>query len=257
MSDYIESSFWAIIPDFVLSSTELKPNAKLLYGKITSLQRARGYCYASNKYLADGIGILPDTVTKLLKDLTDAGFIHIVYTNCEGETRRIYTIMCPNPSEHPDKYPVPPGQISGDPPDKYPVPPGQISGKEYKGDNKGENPPIAPQGGRKHKNRGEPKQAPDHQPERFEKFWKFYPRHEDKQAAIRAWDRLKPSDELIDQMAKALVRQKKSDDWIKGIGIPYACKWINNRRWEDELAAGPSLGSQPIEPDMRGGLPAW
>ena len=49
-----------------------------------------------------------------------------------------------------------------------------------------------------------PKPAPDWKPERFARFWDYYPRGESKQAAIRAWDRLRPSDELISEMAVAL-----------------------------------------------------
>ena len=92
-------------------------------------------------------------------------------------------------------------------------------------------PPKAPQGGR----RREAKEEPDWKPERFRGFWKFYPRGENKQAAIRAWDKLRPSDELIDRMGAALKRQKQSEDWRAGIGVPYASTWLNQRRWEDEV----------------------
>jgi len=30
---------------------------------------------------------------------------------------------------------------------------------------------------------------------------------------------------------------KQTDEWQRGIGIPYASTWLNNRRWEDEPAA--------------------
>lgn len=99
------------------------------------------------------------------------------------------------------------------------------------------NPPIVPPEGtapkRKHKN--EPKDKPDWNPERFAGFWEHYPRGEDKQAAIRAWDKLQPDDALINRMALALMRQMASQPWTEGIGIPYASTWINQRRWEDEV----------------------
>lgn len=81
--------------------------------------------------------------------------------------------------------------------------------------------------------RGTCKDAPDWKPERFAGFWDYYPRGEDKQSAIRAWDKLQPSDELIDEMAAALVRQVASESWQAGVGIPYASTWLNNRRWKD------------------------
>ena len=79
-------------------------------------------------------------------------------------------------------------------------------------------------------------------PERFDKFWTFYRqrvRGEDKQAAIRAWDRLKPDEALIAEMGKALLAQLDSPDWRAGIGIPYASTWLNHRRWEDSLRQAP------------------
>ena len=59
--------------------------------------------------------------------------------------------------------------------------------------------------------------------------------HKSKQAAQRAWNRLKPSDELIALMGKALARQKQSEEWTReDARIPYAATWLNQRRWEDE-----------------------
>lgn len=84
-----------------------------------------------------------------------------------------------------------------------------------------------------------PKDAPDWKPERFARFWDYYPRGESKQAAIRAWDKLQPSDALIDEMAAALMRQMASESWQDGVGIPYASTWLNNRRWTDVSKAPP------------------
>jgi len=100
-------------------------------------------------------------------------------------------------------------------------------------------PPAPPGDGaaksRKPRRGSQPKDAPDWKPERFAGFWSFYPRGEAKQAAIRAWDKLRPPDELIDEMAAALQRQMESESWRAGVGIPYASTWLNNRRWTDQL----------------------
>ena len=34
-------------------------------------------------------------------------------------------------------------------------------------------------------------------------------------------------------MARALAAQAASDEWRRGIGIPYACRWLRNERWRD------------------------
>ena len=96
-------------------------------------------------------------------------------------------------------------------------------------------PPISPK-----KRHREPKTAPDWKPERFAAFWEAYPRGESKQAAIAAWDKLRPDDELLAVMGRALKRQMQSEAWQRGIGIPYASTWLNQHRWEDEAKKAPS-----------------
>ena len=71
-------------------------------------------------------------------------------------------------------------------------------------------------------------------PERFAAFWAAYPCGKSKQAAIAAWDKLKPDELLLREMARGLQRALASRQWQAGIGIPYASTWLNQRRWEDE-----------------------
>ena len=67
----------------------------------------------------------------------------------------------------------------------------------------------------------------------FELFWAAYPCKKDKMSARREWDKLKPDRDLMRTMGAALKRAKASEEWQRGIGIPYACRWISKRRWED------------------------
>ena len=94
-----------------------------------------------------------------------------------------------------------------------------------------------------------PKEAPDWKPERFADFWAAYPCGRSKQAAIKAWDKLKPDDALLVVMARALKRQMASEEWQRGIGIPYASTWLDNRRWEDEDKPRPTQGQRPSAPE--------
>lgn len=96
------------------------------------------------------------------------------------------------------------------------------------------------------------KSAPDYRPDTFARFWAAYPRGEDKQGAIAAWDELKPDDATLQAMSRALVRQRASEEWQRGIGIPYAVRWLRRRRWEDEIKA------PAAPPESAGGdLPVW
>ena len=96
-------------------------------------------------------------------------------------------------------------------------------------------PPLPPKGDGKPRRRTH-KWTADWNPERFEAFWTYYRtnvRPENRQAAIRAWDKLRPDDELIARIGRALQKQLQTQAWKDGIGIPYASTYLNNARWED------------------------
>ena len=84
------------------------------------------------------------------------------------------------------------------------------------------NPPIAPQGGERD--------------DRFETFWKAYPRKEAKGRARNVWKRLKPTASLLDRMLEAVSQQRasRSGKRITGQFIPHPATWLNDQRWEDE-----------------------
>lgn len=84
------------------------------------------------------------------------------------------------------------------------------------------------------------KSIPTHAPERFEQFWAVYPVGGSRLKAVEAWDALAPSEELIDEMARALKRQMRTRAWRDGIGIPHACRWLSNQRWTDKLPEEPA-----------------
>lgn len=95
--------------------------------------------------------------------------------------------------------------------------------------------------------------VPIHKPERFEQFWDYYPGGGSRLRAVAAWDALAPSDELINEMARALMRQKESPQWREGIGIPHASTWLNNARWTDKLPDVPkprSTGGWADDPEV-------
>lgn len=127
------------------------------------------------------------------------------------------------------------------------------------------NPPYSPpkgDGAELRKRRS--KTTPTWKPERFEGFWAYYPRGENRMGAVRAWDRLKPDDALIETIGRALQILKASPAWRDGVGIPYASTFLNGRRWEDATAKRPaqSAKAQPTRrieqpPDSQDGGWTW
>ena len=71
----------------------------------------------------------------------------------------------------------------------------------------------------------------------FNQFWTAYPKHIAKQSAVKAFEKLKPDEKLLEAMLKAIEMQRESKQWEKdgGAFIPYPATWLNQRRWEDEL----------------------
>ena len=265
--DERKPAFWAVIPASVLFSEQLRPNAKLLYGVVTLLQESSGYCYASNRYLGNLFGLQPETITGLLNNLVDAGLIatDVVrdpLTN-EVQERRIWTV-----AQIPAVIPPSPKNIGEGSPKKIREaspknlgdPPRKKSEENNTSINNTSNiiPPIVPRDpgdGCEGECPPKPEQMPTEKPrgglpkwkpERFAAFWKFYPRGENKQRAVKAWDKLKPDDALIATMGRALAKQKASPDWQRGIGIPHASTWLNGRRWEDEQRRLPQPPHGPI-----------
>ena len=70
----------------------------------------------------------------------------------------------------------------------------------------------------------------------FDRFWKAYPRKEGKPKALRTFERLRLTDETLEQVLAELERQAKLKDW-KNIDIQYiplAQTWLNRRDWEED-----------------------
>lgn len=240
-------AYWAVLPAKVRYDEGLRPNAKLLYAEITALADMYGYCWASNEYFAKLFGLATRTVSDLIGTLAKCGYIAVEVIRDEHNAvveRKIH-IDKPGGNEQP-----PIAKNSDTPIAENCYTPIAKNGAENIINNINNIPPKAPQRGRA---RREPKKEPDWKPERFAAFWSSYPRGESKQAAIAAWDKLRPSDELLVIMAKALKRQMQTEQWQRGIGIPYASTWLNQRRWEEEGIkpmpsgpAGPAGGELPV-----------
>ena len=100
-------------------------------------------------------------------------------------------------------------------------------------------PPIVPQEGTRKRTKKTARKSPDWKPERFAGLWDYYPEkgRKDKQAAMDAWDELQPDNALIATIARSLEKLKASPEWQDGIGIPYLCRFLRKRRWEDAASA--------------------
>ena len=83
-------NYYAIIPAEVRYS-DIKPNAKLLFGEITALTNKRGFCFATNNYFAELYQVSKNTISLWIGELKKGGFVsvEIIYENKQVKERRI------------------------------------------------------------------------------------------------------------------------------------------------------------------------
>ena len=213
-------AYWAVLPAAVRYDMQLSDKAKLLYAEISSLTEQRGYCYATNAYFMRLYGISERTLQEHLRSLKRRGYISISDGGGGAGRRKIYAGINPlsgNPAEICGVMPNP-AENCGVTPQK------SAGGNNNKKDN---NSPHNPPGG----------ESEIWDKEAFDRFWAMYPKKKDKAKAIREWNKLKADRKLMREMSAALGAQIASDEWQRdnGRAIPYPCRWLSHRRWEDEL----------------------
>ena len=86
----------------------------------------------------------------------------------------------------------------------------------------------------------------------FEAFWDSYPkgRRVGKQAALKAWKKLKPSIDLSKTIIKAITRQSENGHFKGDKGqdfVPLPTTWLNQGRWDDE----PRSPTPPPKPSQQ------
>jgi hypothetical protein len=245
---------FTVLPNRTLRDNRLSLKTRAILAIMFSLPEDWDYTVAG---LSTICGAGRDAVRSALRELETYGYLtRVQQHDAAGHFSRNEYIVADEPTRNEDT-PLPENPSTGEPSAGEPLtdePMTENPTQQKKDCTKPPyNPPTPPEGGgdshggprkKAARRRDAPKAAPNWKPERFAGFWEYYPRGEDKQAAIRAWDRLQPSDDLINQIAAALVRQVASESWQAGVGIPYASTWLNHQRWTDVPKSPP--GSQGL-----------
>ena len=233
------------MPKYHLRDPRLSLRAKGLMSWMLSLPEDWDYSVAGlAKCCTEG----REAVRKVVQELEAAGYVQRVQSRGGGRFEGYDYILHEKP---PDDAPSPGKLGDGDAPSPGKLGTGELGTENPPQSNNKQvipetDPPKAPQGAEEASVEDLP--GAKWKPERFEAFWKFYPLHKSKQGAIRAWDKLKPSDELLAVIGKALKRQIAEEkrraarehrpyEWKL-----YASTFLNNARWTDEPA-------QILEPD--------
>ena len=270
-------SYYAVIPADVRYDQELNANAKLLYGELTSLCNQKGYCWAKNDYFAQLYGLSGRTISRLVSQLESRGYIRTETVPAkDGTERRIYAgLFLVRQEDEEGRQDRPEGDGQNCPGGDRQNCPGGIDknvqpplDKNVHQNNKQENnkqniPPLPPTGGRVRRK----KSIPSQEPERFAKFWQAYPRDEERAKAVAEWDKLLQDKELLaahngdasallDEISVGLGRHLACEEWQRNVGIPYAFRWLRDRRWTEKQKAplpkadAPASGGWAADPEV-------
>ncbi len=98
MKSQPEPNFFAVLPVKIIRDKSLTATEKILFACITSLTRENGYCYASNKYFAEILGISTTRISHLLSILDDKKYIKRgirqgLANNVVGTERKIFILI--------------------------------------------------------------------------------------------------------------------------------------------------------------------
>lgn len=98
MNEDIQVNYYAIIPAGVRYNRELKFAERLLYGEITALSNAKGYCFAKNKYFANLYNVSISTISRWISHLAELNYINVELIRNENKEiieRRIFILDTP------------------------------------------------------------------------------------------------------------------------------------------------------------------
>ncbi|WP_214510535.1 helix-turn-helix domain-containing protein [Pseudomonas brassicacearum] len=196
------------------------PLRKLVLIKLADNASDQGECWPSYQHIADQCEIGRSTVKLHIRELEKAGLLRREYRR-KGELNQsnVFHLSLDGGAASAPR---------GGAPDN---PPGA-------GDNPGGGAGAAPRTSHSYEPVKEPKPTvTSDTAEGFEQFWKLYPKKKGRKDAVKAWAKLKPSDELRQTLITALGSHCLSEDWTKDGGryVPNASTWLNGERWTDEL----------------------
>jgi len=85
--------------------------------------------------------------------------------------------------------------------------------------------------------------------QRFETFWRAYPRKVAKNAAWRVWQQQRPDAALTATILEALRWQVTQDRWIEQGGrfIPNPSTYLSSGRWQDEPNRAPLVSTRTLQ----------
>lgn len=229
--------YYAVIPAQVRYDDRLSGKAALLYGEITALASAEGYCWASNSYFAELYHVQPATIRAWIRALEDCGHIRREELR-DPETneliqRRLWIV-------NPPSYFLPPSvEKTTDPP----------SQKQHQNNIDYNNTPYSPPkgDGDRGTQKGKKITIAQQREQWFDCLWEIYPNHGARAPALKRWLRMRPDVEFARRIYQVVQAQVRARKWSPGYW-PELRNWLKDERWTDEppQSAGEEAGGGTV-----------
>ena len=214
--------WYAVIPSEILSSKELSSSGKLLVGILISLSNKKGYCFASNQYISEALGVSIVYVRSLIKELETKNIItREIASKSSGELgsriiRLVDLKLLKEDSNNEGGATI----VSGGVLPEYQG--GATIVSPYNKVNNKENNKV------------------NIMPDRFEEFWELYGKKVGKDKAKSKWLKLKESDKDACLLAIPNYKIARPDSQYRKDPERY----LMHRVWEDELPQSNSTPKQ-------------
>ncbi len=222
-------------PKELFYSKDLTEPELVYYIMIVMLSYTKGYCFMSNRNLGAIRGKSIRTMQRIIDGLRTKGYVQVkVYVDDEGNSHR--NII---PTKHVKlvmghvKFDV--GGVMSDVGGMTDLSPTPCQNWQHN-NNKMNNNKMNKSANADLRKRASYQQ--DKTETMFSEFYQAYPKKRDKAKARKSFFKIKNLPDVFPQLMKGLEQQKLSADWKKDGGkyIPYPSTWLNDERWEDELA---------------------
>ena len=202
-------AYYAVIPASVRYDARLTPNAKLLFGEITALSNKEGYCWAMNTYFAELYGVSKTSISTWIGNLRAAGYITVEMKYSEGSKHILNRYIRILGEGVQDVLHTPTRKLNDPIQDNFVDNSTVNNTKNITINNIGD----------------------------FDSFWGFYPRKAGKEAARKAWIKLRPDVDTLHMIYDNVRERVEKGEWRKDNQsfIMHASTYLNQKRWEDEV----------------------
>lgn len=262
----MSEEYYIKLYDRVMTIKGLSWGEKVVLSLIISLSDKKGYCFASSPYIAKRLNSDSGNVRRTIGGLTKKGLLKSETQYHEGTKKpkgQHITVLFDTADL--------PRHVDTAKPHGLPCQDDTANRvkttRQYKNSDKSmDKPPIVPLGDESENLKEEavgkavqepppdsapPPSAPEVKPvkprsrltkkeqERFDQFWKAWPRKTNKGQAVKAWiSQLDIIPDDMNQLISAISREMKSKTWNDEGGrfIPHPSTWINAWGWENEVS---------------------